>query len=443
MIVSVARRRIGGPPRRWSGVALSMLLAGLLAAPPAAAIDLSWSAFGTVGYAISNQPYKYQRFIDDDGTFKRDSVAGLQLDTKLTNEFAATVQVKIAADNGTDRRYEGSVSWAFLSYRPTNDLLIRVGKQRIPLYLFSETLDVGTTYDFARLPTEMYSLAPANDAISVSFNKTWKLGEGELSTDGFYGYSDNEFRNSFREGIPGVQDAGPLFTKLKFRGEGFSLAYRKDDDVVRLGVIRAHIRPANKAPLQSDFPFVSLAPGIGYYQVSDSLPGPGVRTESAVASTTITAGADVALPLDFRVLAEFARNTAARTNIAPQGNRGYVAVLKRVERWTPYVSYAFLRSPQGQRDLENRVNDNSIPAFIPGAALINASQVYGADAINVYHQTSWAFGTSLSFSATSKLKGEFLRTHVYDGSNLIDSPPGASIRNQAVNVYSISYSVVY
>ena len=53
-----------------------------------------------------------------------------------------------------DNRYEGSVSWAFLSYRPTNDWLIRAGKQRTPLYLYSETVDVGVTYDFARLPTE-------------------------------------------------------------------------------------------------------------------------------------------------------------------------------------------------------------------------------------------------------------------------------------------------
>ncbi len=181
---------------------------------------------------------------------------------------------------------------------------------------------------------------------------------------------------------------------------------------------------------------------MGYYQISDSLPGPGVRLVDDVLSTTITAGADVKLPAGFRTIAEFARNTAD-SRVAPQGNRGYAAILKQIGPWTPYVSYAFLRSPQSQRDLANRIDTNTVPPFIPNAALINATQKFGADQFLFYHQSSWAFGTSLSFSATSKLKGEFLRTHVYDGTTLIDSPGSTFVRDQAVNVYSISYSVVY
>ena len=134
------------------------------------------SGFGTVGYARSDQPYTYQRFIDDNGTFWRDTVAGLQVDAKFADKFGATVQFKLAPASNNDNEYKGTVSWAFLSWRPTNDWLFRAGKQRIPLYLYSETVDVGVTYDFARLPTEMYSIISSNDFIGLSFSKTWGAG---------------------------------------------------------------------------------------------------------------------------------------------------------------------------------------------------------------------------------------------------------------------------
>ena len=61
---------------------------------PALGADFSISGFGTLGYARSDQPYNYQRFIDDSGTFKRDSVAGIQMDAQFADRFGATMQVK-------------------------------------------------------------------------------------------------------------------------------------------------------------------------------------------------------------------------------------------------------------------------------------------------------------------------------------------------------------
>ena len=46
---------------------------------------------------------------------------------------------------------------------PDQRSAFRAGKQRIPFYFYSETVDVGATFDFARLPTEMYSISSNND----------------------------------------------------------------------------------------------------------------------------------------------------------------------------------------------------------------------------------------------------------------------------------------
>ena len=410
---------------------------------PAAAADFSVSGFGTLGYARSDQPYTYQRFIDDSGTFRRDSIAGLQVDARFANEFGATVQIKAAPASANDRQYEGTVSWAFVSYRPTNDWLIRAGKQRIPLYLYSETYDVGATYDFARLPTEMYSIVSSNDFTGLSFSKSWRAKDGDLSLDGYWGESRNDFRYWLRDSIPTVQSSGAKFASLDFKGGGLVMSYKGQDHALRIGVHRALVKASNGQPLLKTFPFVSVAPGVGYYQVDASLPGPGVPMVNSVTNTTVTLGIEFGLPVDIRVVSEFASSVLKDSDSPPQGRRGYASLLKRFGKWRPYVTYAFLRSPAHQRDFYNKVNDNTVPDFIPGAAQINASQRAGADQIFAFDQSSWAVGSSYSFSAASKIKAEYMRTHIGDASKLVDAPSGSNIRNQNINVFSLSYSVVF
>ncbi len=52
----------------------------LVASGSALAFDPGVVGFGTVGYAESDQPVNYQRFIDEKGSFKRDSVLGAQVE---------------------------------------------------------------------------------------------------------------------------------------------------------------------------------------------------------------------------------------------------------------------------------------------------------------------------------------------------------------------------
>jgi hypothetical protein len=64
--------------RSFRQTCLRLAAAAALAATawPAAALDLQWSGFGTLGYAKSNRPYAWQRSITDEGSFERDTVLG-------------------------------------------------------------------------------------------------------------------------------------------------------------------------------------------------------------------------------------------------------------------------------------------------------------------------------------------------------------------------------
>ena len=132
-------------PRFLSLTVLAALSASSLA------MDFNVSGFGTVGFAQSDKPYHYQRFIDEEGTFTRDSILGVQADVKFTSQLGATVQGKLAPSSESDRRWDATLSWAFVSWRPTDEWLVRAGKLRLPFMLNTENADVGATYDFARL----------------------------------------------------------------------------------------------------------------------------------------------------------------------------------------------------------------------------------------------------------------------------------------------------
>ena len=429
------------------GSVINRLTVGLsaalsLTAFPAMAVDFSASGFGTVGYARSDESFVYQRFIDNSGTLRRDSVFGVQVDAQLSHQLAATVQIKAAPSLKDDNKVGGTVQWAFLSYRPTNDLLLRAGKLRVPLYLYSENLDVGATYDFARLPTEMYSISPTTDFTGASVSKNWNLDSGEWTLDGYWGKANATQRLFSRDGI--LIPRGPRFVSTDVESAGLALALRREEDIYRVSV---HSATAKFDNLPVTFPFVSLPsppfpPGLGYYQTDNAIPGPGVPTVDQIKILVTTLGVNIGLGGDFRLISEYGQTKVKNSDLAPDSKRGYVSLLKRIGQWTPYITHAYLRSNRS-RNLYKAVNDAAVPAFLPGAGLINAAQRAGADGIAAYDQSSWALGTSYSLSPTSKVKAEWMKVRIGDVSSMVDAPAGGNVRHTGFNVFSLSYNFVF
>jgi hypothetical protein len=423
---------------------LASLVIGMLFVPSVAAMEVSLSGFGTLGYSRSNQVFAYDRFITSDGTLRRDSVVGLQVDANFGNGIAATIQIKGAPSSIDDHKYQSSVAWAFLAYRPANDWLIRVGRQRMPLYLHSANFDVGVTYDFARLPTEMYSISPNNEIDGLSVTKSWTLDNSETTLDGFWGQTNADVRLWSRDDVPPLQRSESRFRRLSIEGGGLVLSHKRNENTYRIGYGSVMVRNRNGRPIPVSFPYVSTPfPGIGYYQVDNTLPGPGIPVVDRFRITSLIVGAEIELTSGYRVVGEFARTLVPATDLSTQSTRGYVSLLKRVDKWTPYVTFAFLRSTSRPLNLYANVNGSSVPGFIPEADKINFSQRAGADQILAFDQHSLAIGASYALSPTSKVKAELMRVRIGDVSSLVDAPSGTNVRKTGINVISLSYSLVF
>lgn len=139
---------------------------------PAHAVDYSLSGFGTVQYTQGDNEKNYLRFINEDGTFKINSIIGGQLDVQLNDQFSATVQYVAAPKQRRDEGVELDNRWAFLKFKPNDNWHFKLGRQRLNFYLDSENLDVGHTYVPANLNPEVYYNAGvlATDGFSANYN---------------------------------------------------------------------------------------------------------------------------------------------------------------------------------------------------------------------------------------------------------------------------------
>lgn len=402
-----------------------LLATGLLAlaAQAAQAVDLSWSAFGTIGAAVSDRPFTYQRFITDRPSFERDTVFGAQVDAHLAPEWSATLQAKLAPSLRKADRWDLSASWAFVSWRPSNEWLVRVGKLRMPFYLFSENLDVGQSYELARMPMETYAIAPATDTTGLYVTRTWMLPDSELNLDVFSGKARVYHRFYMR-------DVGEDFKYVNTQLTGAVLTWRSDTLTLRAAALQARSK-------------LGFEPGYTVDWVPAPMPGVYVPTgfTDRIVNDILTLGADWRIGGGWRVLAEYERNIQHKTELGANTYGGHVALLKTIERWTPYVVAATLKSTSAQRKLRNELLSADPPAFIPGLA---QGIRMAADGMPYYDQDSIGIGASYALTPHSKIKAEWMHTRIGDGSVMVDSPAGGpSIANKSINVLSLSYSFAF
>ena len=93
-----------------------------------------------------------QNVFSEEFTYRTDAKVGLQFDYRMTDDWSATVQL---ASKGKDD-WSTKAEWAFLRWDSLDWLTLRAGRLRIPLFMYSETLDVGFTYPWSRPPIGFY-----------------------------------------------------------------------------------------------------------------------------------------------------------------------------------------------------------------------------------------------------------------------------------------------
>lgn len=408
---------------KFPSVALLPLLSVL--AMPAQALDLTWSGFGTVGFAQSDQSYKYQRFIDDSGTFKRDTILGGQLDARLSPQWSATIQAKLAPSDHSDSAWQASLAWAFVSWRPSDDWLLRAGKIRLPLMLNTENNDVGATFDFARLPQEVYSISPLTDLVGLGVSKTWFGESMDWIAEAYAGKVETNWRYYGREIRPDQGSPGSWFFTYNVKSAGLVLTARSLDHTFRIG---AHRVAVTRDGAKIGRPIVNAG---GIYTF-------GSGGDDKLIIPLFTAGASIQLPADIRLIGEYAWiKVDSSTSEGLDRWGAYLSLSKRIGDWTPYVYYAKAKSKDSALAKYQAINSNVVP--LPYAA----SQKFFADIIVPYDQSTVALGATYRLTPSALLKAEWSQANTGVASSLVDAPSGGDSADKRINVFSLSYNFTF
>ncbi|MFZ2971031.1 MAG: hypothetical protein WA049_00210 [Ferribacterium limneticum] len=392
---------------------------------PAQAVDLTWSGFGTVGFAVSDQSYNYQRFIDNRGTFKRDTILGGQLDARLSPQWSATIQAKAAPSDHNDTDWQASLAWAFISWRPSDDWLIRGGKIRLPLMLNTENNDVGATFDFARLPQEVYSISPLTDLVGLGVSKTWFGESMDWIAEVYAGKVETNWRYYAREWSPSQAYPGSWFLAYDIKSTGLVLTARSLDNTFRVGAHRVEV---TRDGAKIGRPIIYSG---GAYQF-------GNGGDEKLIIPLFTAGVSIQLPANIRMIGEYAWiKVDSSTSEGLDRWGAYLSLSKRIAAWTPYVYYAKAKSRDSALEKYQAINNNILPP--PNGV----TQKFIADVIVPYDQSTVALGTTYRLTPSALLKAEWSQANTGVASSLVDAPSGGDSSHQTINVFSLSYNFTF
>ena len=114
---------------------------------------VSMNGFASIGVGQANNDAGYLGY-DEDYDFKQDSIFGLQMNIDYSEQTNATIQLVAHANDD----WSPEIEWAFLSHELGDNLTVRGGKLRLPLFMLSDYLEVGYAYPFARPSAEVYGI---------------------------------------------------------------------------------------------------------------------------------------------------------------------------------------------------------------------------------------------------------------------------------------------
>ncbi|MDR3090102.1 MAG: hypothetical protein LBU39_09830 [Desulfobulbaceae bacterium] len=399
--------------------AVSALAVSLLTGPAWAEVEWDVSGFGTLGAVISDSYVHYQRDIDDHGTLLRDSLAALQVDVKINDKWSATSQVMLAEALDEDDQFEPQLKWTILSYRPSNDWLIRLGRMSLGGLLFQQSMDVGVSYDMLRLPAEVYSASRLYDFDGLSVAKTWDTTDYEITLDVNSGFQDRDYRTY------GYGSQQPIFYGADAFAVGMVLTVTDyGESMLRVGW--------NYNQVKTDR---LMGGSLGFTPIGDDAYtlGASVFTDTIRVHTLFLG---LRFPLgDYMFFFEAMAGLPEDIDVFPPAYAGYVTASRRFGQWTPYLTLAMVYSDDQGGVLEKLRGATPVPQL--GVSQTILDDLYGTS--SYYDQQSVMLGLSYALTVRQKLKAEIMLTHVGEKSLMFDEP----ISHENVMIYSLAYSFMF
>lgn len=354
--------------------------------------DFSFSGFGTAAVTHSNSDKaEFVRPNQESGSSKSydfgiDSMLGLQGTYKFNDSFSTTAQV-LVHKNDTDH-FKGELAWAFLKYKASNDVSIRVGRIGLPIFMISDYRNIGYANTMLRPPVEMYAQVSIESVDGADVIYQHSFGDTTFTGQFAYGNSKPDL-NSIKES---------KFSNIS----AFNLSLERGPFTIRAG--RAD------ATLDLDYPSAAMVGTLlkqyGFSNAANSVS----FTDKKASFTSVGATMDWN---NFLIQTEFGKRKA-ETLAIPSTTAWYTMFGYRYGQFLPYFNHA-----QSKQDSSKFVSGiPAIAALAPLQAGANSIASSGQEQISNSLGVRWDFNKSAAMKVQVDRispKGEGTFAHVQPG----------------------------
>lgn len=341
-----------------------------------------------------------------------DSRLGAQVIAHFTPQLSAMLQV--ISEQRYDNTFTPHVEWANLSYQPTPELGLRLGRIVLPTFLLSDSRKVGYANPWLRPPAEFYALSPVFNSDGADVSYKMRVGEVASTLVGTYGNATfraaggGEFNVRRLWVIAYNAEYGPLTFHVSYQASSFT--YHTLD-------------PVFDGFRQFGPQGIALA---DKYNLDDKT------------SQVFTAGA-IYDPGEWFVSGEWGRRNLH--SAVGESTAWYLSGGYKLAKFTPYLTFADVKSDS--KTFDPGLNVSQLPPFLAGpAAALNAGLNTILASAAVQHTIS--AGARYDVMKNVDLKVQYDRINIGAGSagTLVNAQSDFQ-RGGRVNVISIAVDFIW
>jgi hypothetical protein len=310
------------------------VLAALMALPhaQAAIVDdgkLSISGFGTIGVAKSDTDkaqfvrYNQAEGVADGWRLGLDTNLGLQSTYQFTDQLSATAQV--LTRQNTSPTFTTELTWAFVKYRATDELNVRVGRVQLPTFLISDYQNVGYANTMMRPPVELYGQVPLEGTDGVDVNWQHAFGPAHVTVQAVAGTSSGKLF------LPTALSVA----KYRAPAGGISVAAEYGPVTLRYAHMQLILRSNNIGPINT---LTTTLANVGFKQLAADfgVTGSGKKMKFDAVGMTVDWN-------NLLLQGEFGARRAIDPVYVPQTDAWYLMGAYRVGKFLPYVAHASVK----------------------------------------------------------------------------------------------------
>ena len=276
---------------------------------------VQFNGFISGAYISSDNDAGYNN-ADSSANFSEDSKLGLQGTFNISDNTQAVLQLMMRGKYD----WEVEAEWAYLSHRFDNGVKIRGGKLRVPLFMYSDYLDVGYAQPFARPPQEVYGTIPFSSYTGAGVSYDVEYDDSTLTMQAFGGESD--VKNSAVE-LSNLMGANVSWT----------------DEIWTLRAVYAQAKL--DGPIVSEVT-VPLAAGVN------------TQANYTVLELNDEKGSFVGVGASYdngEVIAITEWTRSEIDNAYPDTDSGYLTLGDRIKEFTPYATVAYMKTQDNDERL--------------------------------------------------------------------------------------------